>query len=92
MTAAVGAADVMVKAAHVRVGSVTCIGDGLVTVPLHGDIAAVREALEAGAVSPAAVGHVVASHAIGRPAGGLIDIFALSRALPAPDTEGGPSD
>jgi microcompartment protein CcmL/EutN len=82
MTAAVGAADAMSKSAPIRLGPAVRIGDGLVTIPIHGEIAAVREALIAGTRAGMAIGMVVASHAIGRPVAELIDVFGLATSRP----------
>lgn len=65
--AAVEATDAMVKAADVQVSGWQAIGGGLVTVLVRGDVAAVRAAVDAGARAAAAVGEVVATHAIARP-------------------------
>jgi microcompartment protein CcmL/EutN len=77
MTAALAAADAMAKAAFVAVGPAARIGDGLVTVAVHGDIAAAREALSAGASIAVTCGELVARHVIGRPSDGLVSVFGL---------------
>ena len=51
LTAAIGAADAMAKAAPVRVDGPYLVGCGLVTIVVRGDIAAVIEAVEAGAAA-----------------------------------------
>ena len=91
MTAALAAADVMAKAAAVEVGPAAAIGDGLVTVTVHGDIASVREALAVAAAAMPVAGHVVATRAIGRPAAGLVDTFHLALTPPGAGAKGGPS-
>ena len=63
--AVVEAADAMVKAAEVEVAGWQEVGDGLVSVIVRGDVAAVRAATEAGVV--AAVGEVVAFSIIPQP-------------------------
>lgn len=78
MTAAIGAADAMAKAALVELGPAARIGDGLVTIPVHGEIAAVREALDAGSAAARAIAEVVASGVIGRPSPGLVETFGLA--------------
>jgi len=78
LTAAVGAADVMAKAAPVRLDGPFVIGSGLVTVVVRGDIAAVREAVEAGAAVAGRLGHLTARHVIGRPSGEIDAIFGFS--------------
>ena len=75
MTAAVGAADAMAKAAPVAVVGPALAGAGLVTIFVHGEIAAVREALDAGARAASGIGRVLASSVIGRPTADLVGIF-----------------
>jgi microcompartment protein CcmL/EutN len=91
MTAALAAADVMAKAAAVHVGPATRIGDGLVTVAVHGDIAAVREALSAAAGSFPVTDHLIAMRTIGRPADDLIEAFDLASGPSGAGTKGAPS-
>jgi ethanolamine utilization protein EutM len=43
------------------------VGSGLVTVVLHGDVAAVKAAVDAGAAASAKVGEVVSVDVIARP-------------------------
>lgn len=76
---AIAAADVMAKAAHVRLDGPHLIGSGLVTCVVRGDIAAVREALAAGAAAARELGQVVAQGIIGRPFDGISDTFGFSR-------------
>ena len=78
LTAAIGAADAMAKAAPVRLDGPFIIGRGLVTVVVRGDIAAVAEAVEAGATTAARMGHLTARHLIGRPVGEVDAIFGFS--------------
>jgi len=75
--AAVEAADAMVKAADVQVAGWQAIGGGLVTVLVRGDVAAVRAAVDVGARAAAAVGEVVATHAIARPHAALAAILPV---------------
>ena len=67
LTAAIGAADAMAKAAPVRLVGPFVIGRGLVTVVVRGEIAAVGEAIEAGASAAGRLGRVATRHVIGRP-------------------------
>ena len=62
LTAAIEAADAMVKAAEV-----TLIGTGLVTVMVRGDVGAVKAATEVGSNAAAKLGELVAVHVIPRP-------------------------
>jgi len=78
LTAAVGAADAMAKAAPVRLDGPFIIGSGLVTVVVRGDIAAVHEAVEAGATAAGRLGHLTARHVIGRPSSEIDAIFGFS--------------
>lgn len=70
LTAAIEAADAMVKSANVLLVGYEKIGSGLVTVIVRGDVGAVKAATDAGAAAAAAarnVGEVKAVHVIPRP-------------------------
>jgi microcompartment protein CcmL/EutN len=67
LTAAIEAADSMVKAAQVTLVGTEKIGSGLVTVMVRGDVGAVKAAVEAGAANAAKLGELVATHVIPRP-------------------------
>ena len=67
LTAAIEAADSMVKAAQVTLIGTEKIGSGLVTVMVRGDVGAVKSAVEAGAANAATLGELVATHVIPRP-------------------------
>ena len=67
LTAAIEAADSMVKAAQVTVIGTEKIGSGLVTVMVRGDVGAVKAAVEAGAANASRLGELVATHVIPRP-------------------------
>ena len=67
LTAAIDAADSMVKAAQVTLVGTEKIGSGLVTVMVRGDVGAVKAAVEAGAANAARLGELVATHVIPRP-------------------------
>ncbi len=67
LTAAIEAADTMVKSANVVLVGYEKIGSGLVTVIVRGDVAAVKAAADAGSQAAANVGEVVATHVIPRP-------------------------
>ena len=67
LTAAIEAADSMVKAAQVTLVGTKKIGSGLVTVMVRGDVGAVKAAVEAGAANAARLGELVATHVIPRP-------------------------
>ncbi|MGF7146244.1 microcompartment protein CcmL/EutN [Anaerotaenia torta] len=67
LTAAVEAADAMVKAAEVVLVGTEKIGSGLVTVMVRGDVGAVKAAAEVGAAAASRLGELVAVHVIPRP-------------------------
>lgn len=67
LTAAIEAADAMVKAAEVVLIGTEKIGSGLVTVMVRGDVGAVKAATEAGASMAQRLGELVAVHVIPRP-------------------------
>jgi len=67
LTAAIEAADAMVKAAEVTLIGTEKIGSGLVTVMVRGDVGAVKAATEVGAQSASKLGELVATHVIPRP-------------------------
>ena len=67
LTAAIEAADSMVKAAQVTLIGTEKIGSGLVTVMVRGDVGAVKAAVEAGAAHASRLGELVATHVIPRP-------------------------
>ena len=66
LTAAVEAADSMLKAANVVLVGTEKIGSGLVTVMVRGDVGAVKAAVEAGAANASRL-ELVATHVIPRP-------------------------
>jgi microcompartment protein CcmL/EutN len=67
LTAAIEAADAMVKAAEVVLIGTEKIGSGLVSVMVRGDVGAVKAATEAGANMAQRLGELVAVHVIPRP-------------------------
>ena len=67
LTAAIEAADSMVKAAQVTLIGTEKIGSGLVTVMVRGEVGAVKAAVEAGAANASRLGELVATHVIPRP-------------------------
>ncbi|MBQ7095107.1 MAG: BMC domain-containing protein [Clostridia bacterium] len=75
LVAAVEAADAMVKAANVQLIGTEKIGSGLVSVMVRGDVGAVKAATEAGAVTAAQLGELVAVHVIPRPHGDVEKIL-----------------
>ena len=75
LTAAIEAADAMVKAANVALIGTEKIGSGLVTVMVRGDVGAVKSAVEAGADNASRLGELVATHVIPRPHGDVDKIL-----------------
>ena len=75
LTAAIEAADAMVKAANVALIGTEKIGSGLVTVMVRGDVGAVKSAVEAGAANASKLGELVATHVIPRPHGDVEKIL-----------------
>ncbi len=75
LTAAIEAADSMVKAAEVVLIGTEKIGSGLVSVMVRGDVGAVKAAVEAGAATASTLGELVATHVIPRPHGDVEKIL-----------------
>ena len=67
LTAAIEAADAMVKAAEVVLIGTEKIGSGLVSVMVRGDVGAVKAATEAGSAAASRLGELIAVHVIPRP-------------------------
>ena len=67
LTAAIEAADAMVKSAEVVLIGTEKIGSGLVSVMVRGDVGAVKAATEAAAAQATRLGELVAVHVIPRP-------------------------
>ncbi|WP_017754434.1 BMC domain-containing protein [Calidifontibacillus oryziterrae] len=67
LTAAIEAADAMLKAANVEIVGSEKIGSGLVSVIIQGEVGAVKAATEVGAEAAGRVGELVAVHVIPRP-------------------------
>jgi len=75
LTAAIEAADAMLKAANVELVGTEKIGSGLVTVFVRGDVGAVKAATEVGAEAAQRIGELVALHVIPRPHADLAKIL-----------------
>ena len=67
LVGAIEAADSMVKAANVTLLGKECIGAGLVTVMVRGDVGAVKAAVDAGGAAAERVSQLVSVHVIPRP-------------------------
>jgi ethanolamine utilization protein EutM len=79
------AADVMVKTANVHILNTEYIRNGLVTVKIVGEVAAVKAAVDAASAAAARVGQVVSVHVIPRPAA---EIEAILQNKPSPPKAG----
>ena len=67
LTAALEAADAMLKAANVEIVGTEKIGSGLVAVLVRGDVGAVKAATEVGSEAVQRLGELIAVHVIPRP-------------------------
>jgi microcompartment protein CcmL/EutN len=67
LTAAIEAADAMVKAARVKVRTVANADAGLLSVICEGDLAACKAAVDAGKAAADRVGEYITSNIIARP-------------------------
>ncbi len=68
LVGSIEAADVMVKTANVHILGTEYVRNGLVTVKIIGEVAAVKAAVDAASAAAARVGQVVSTHVIPRPA------------------------
>ena len=75
MVPAVESADVAVKSASVTLLACQCVGSGLVSILMTGDVAAVKASVDAGAEAARRVGTVKSTHVIARTAEGLETIL-----------------
>ena len=64
---ALEASDAMLKAANVRLVGSEKVGRGYVTAYVKGDVAAVKQATDAGSAAASKVGEIVSVHVIPRP-------------------------
>lgn len=67
LTAAIEAADNMLKSAEVSLVGMEKIGSGLITITIQGDVGAVKAATEAGSEAASRIGELIAVHVIPRP-------------------------
>lgn len=67
LTAALQAADTMLKSAEVVLVGMEKIGSGLITIVVQGDVGAVKAATEAGAASASQLGELISVNVIPRP-------------------------
>jgi ethanolamine utilization protein EutM len=78
LVGSIEAADVMLKTANVRLIGKEIVRDGLVTIEIVGEVAAVKAAVEAGATAASRVGELVSQHVIPRPVDDIEDLLARS--------------
>jgi microcompartment protein CcmL/EutN len=81
LVGSIEAADVMVKTANVALLGTEYIRNGLVTVEVIGEVAAVKAAVEAGAAAAQRIGQLVSTHIIPRPSDEIE--FILKQRTPA---------
>jgi microcompartment protein CcmL/EutN len=90
LVGSIEAADVMVKTANVHILGTEYIRNGLVTVEIIGEVAAVKAAVDAASAAAARVGQVVSTHVIPRPAEEIESILKKITPLPAAKAEDAP--
>jgi len=86
----VEAADVMLKTANVRLLGKEVVREGLVTIEIAGEVAAVKVAVEAGAAAAARVGELLGAHVIPRPDDEIDSILATLPGNAASEPEPAP--
>lgn len=79
---AVEALDSALKAANVSLADVVCVGGGLVSVFVNGEVGAVKAAMDAAAAAADAVGSIISTHVIPRPSADVADMI-----VPKPEPE-----
>ena len=89
--ALVEASDAMLKAASVTLAGWEPVGSGLVTAFVEGDVAAVKAATDAGAVSARRIGELSTVQVIPRPHDGLELFFRQAAKKDAVEDGGGPA-
>jgi ethanolamine utilization protein EutM len=67
LTAAIQAADTMLKSAEVVLVGMEKIGSGLITIIVQGDVGAVKAATEAGSEAASQLGELISVNVIPRP-------------------------
>ena len=79
---AIEAADSALKAANVKLASITKVDGGIMTVQILGDVGAVQAAVQAGGMAAARVGMVRATHVIPRVEASLFDTVLKFKTIP----------
>jgi len=75
LACAMEAADAMMKAADIEVVGRENIGAGIITVIVQGEIAAVKSAIDAGAMAAKRLGELVSANVIPRPHDNLSQVL-----------------
>ncbi len=76
LSAAIAAADAMVKAADVKLKpQFVKIGSGYVTTMIEGEVGAVKAAVESGRTAAEGLGEIISVHVIARPSDDVYDLF-----------------
>lgn len=75
LTAAIEAADSMVKSASVRIIDFQVVGSGLVSVTVAGDVGAVQAAVDNGREKASKVAEVISANVVPRPHDEVDKIF-----------------
>ncbi|MCZ6776347.1 MAG: BMC domain-containing protein [Ignavibacteria bacterium] len=75
LVGSIEAADVMLKTANVRLLGTEFIKNGLVTVQIIGEVAAVKAAVDAASAAVARVSQLISTHVIPRPAEDIENIL-----------------
>jgi microcompartment protein CcmL/EutN len=83
LVGSIEAADVMVKTANVHILGSEYIKNGMVTIKIVGEVAAVKAAVDAAGAAAARVGQVVSTHVIPRPAAEVESILRKVAQPPA---------
>lgn len=86
LVGAIEAADAMTKTANVRLIGTEYVRNGLVTVKIMGETAAVKAAVDAGAAAAQRVGQLVSVHVIPRP-DEQTDFIIFDKAVIKPDED-----
>lgn len=86
---AIEAADVMLKAAQVKLVERSLVGGGIVTITVTGDVGAVKSAVDAGASATQSFGSeaLLSQHIIPRPSDQVSDVLFAEKETPPVSTD-----
>ena len=87
LTAAIEAADAMVKAAKVNIIKQQKIGGALVTILIEGELAACQSAVAAGSAAAERIGELISAHVIPRPVDDIRLLYATIAPLTKPEKQ-----